>query len=286
MSQRMSRREMRKAGLLKPRPATDPEKAQDEDPDSGADDGTQQMATVFTPEDSVSAAEPATPSTPADAAEVPADETELSEESGAGSTGESVESLADEQPAMSDEPVRAEDAQLAHVSETFNDREADRPRDADSGDIDKTPGSDVAPERTSVFDRFSNDEDRDSSSDDAVKESAETATVGNETVKSDSLSAETDETTENDDDDFAGALRAKLQSTPPAESSPSATDVADDGHEGQPSRWKTAIIFVILIVVGFGVGIGLGSLIFSSGADPSVAPPVLSPFSIYNPGAL
>lgn len=255
MSQRMSRREMRKAGLLKPRPAADLEpSAEDPDPE---DEGTQKMSAVPGEENAGSPASSHDEALEEDKVASYSDDAE--DPDGEAVLGETVEV---EPPA----PVGAESAE--------------------DGQADDSPVSQAAPERTSVFDRFANGDENDAPSDDGPDSSGNEAfakpVVKPEDTDGDDLAS--------DDEDFAGALRAKLKSTPPGESSrdESTPDVADSDYPEAPSRWKTAVLFLLLIIVGFGVGILLGSLIFTSGAAEAGTQPVslTSHLSHYYPGAL
>ena len=343
MSKRMSRREMRQAGLLKPKPAPGPDVESVEDdgatpePSSSTPDGvdetqldennageeafpseeasTSELDAVAEDQDleaSEQASEPAehdatepvaeSDESDSGAAQGVADESEgISERSDEGSAEEGVvdngtgDSLSDDavESADQDGDSSADDSgDSAHADGIESeDIEATAQHDVlgRTGGVDESDdGVDEAevPERTSVFDRFSAAESR--SADGAEEDDAPAspfAPVATEQADGDSTSALTgdDVSAEHQDEDFAGALRAKLKDKPPvqeAETSP-VVQVEDEEEEVPTSKWKTILLFLILIVVGFGVGILLGSLLFSGGGSSALA---LT--SYYYPGAL
>ena len=274
MSQRMSRREMRKAGLLKPRPAAESQDPAVDEPDFD-DVGTQQMSALEHDETAGSPAVPATPSTP-DEALAEADKPEA-EPHDISSVATPDEASADSDPETA---VPDSEAELGDSVEV----EPPSPVGAESaeeGQADESPVSQASPERTSVFDRFASNDDASPASDSADTDEA-VATPAVKPEDADGPSFESD-----DDDDFAGALRAKLKSTPPAETADD-SEVDDRDYAESPSRWKTAVLFLLLIIVGFGVGILLGSLIFSNGSAEAAAHSTIltTHLSHYYPGAL
>ncbi|WP_182354011.1 hypothetical protein [Flaviflexus huanghaiensis] len=229
---RMSRREMRKAGLLKPKPG-------DEDQDA-----------------------------------VPADEPEPSEAPDHGTSGPV--------PTPMDDPERADEHSEEPHTGLSEDGETDlgetamiepqaTSHDAEEEQSEPSPQSQASPERTSVFDRFSTS--------DRTDDSRTVPRVEDESTEpADVVAPLPPLETDDSDEDYAGALRARLKSEPPALDD--STDEEDD--EPEPSRWKTILLFLILIVVGFGVGIFLGSLIFAGGEAGSA--PYTTEY--FYPGAL
>lgn len=236
MSERMSRREMRKAGLLKAKREAE----------------ERERATLANEPDTAEASDNA-PAGPARATIDRPDDEPTNEE------------------AQSSRPGADREAELGETAET----EAPAPVGAESpapGQPDDGSPSQASPERTSVFDRFSTSNDTESRAVVGVEqpiESAERAELAEPAVPQDG---------EAGDEDYAGALRARLKSKPPVQDGL----VDDDVDEPEPSRWKTILLFLILIIVGFGVGIFLGSLVFAGGDSASV--PHLTDY-LY-PGAL
>lgn len=216
---------MRKAGLLKPKPG----------------DGDQN--------DVVAADEPDTPETSDDSPSGPA-RTTIDEPEEEPSYEES-----DDLTGSSED----DEAKLGETAET----EPPAPVGAETpakDQPDESPQSQASPERTSVFDRFSNSAD----------ESRAVVGVDESSDEPTELAAPAAHPDDDDDEDYAGALRARLRSEPPTQDRMVDEDVDD---EPEPSRWKTILLFLILIIVGFGVGIFLGSLIFAGGdtaAEPSI----------------
>jgi len=138
---------------------------------------------------------------------------------------------------------------------------------------DSTPSEATdTPERTSVFDRFSA-----ADGDDPVPADDEPV---DPVIPAPAVKPEDVEGEDEKNDDYAGALRARLKAAPPADEQ---SDVVDSDDIDSPSRWKTLVLFLLLIIVGFGVGILIGSVIFSGGSQ-SAAADALTMYN--NPGAL
>lgn len=147
-----------------------------------------------------------------------------------------------------------------------------KPADKDHKDSDSV-SADVENVDTATLDKTDASEKTDSGSSRFVAEPV-VPTAGDEDE------ADEDET----EQDFAGALRAELKSRPPVDSTTSARSAeAVEEEEAPTSRWKTIVLFLLLIVVGFGVGILLGSLIFSGGGSSASA---LATSLTFYPGVL
>lgn len=263
MSERMSRREMRRAGLLKPRPAADDpptdESASAGTPDTASDTAPAAHATIEPPRDPASG-----PSYEGEeGSEAPVQTASYGRDDADDGEAELGETVETEPPA----PVGAE---------TPEEGQAEGSPQSQAESEENPPG------RTSVFDRFSSSSEPAAEKSPADSGGATDPTSSAQTPDESFARAVHDElSSDEDDEDYAGALRAKLKSKPPAEDR--ADEPAPDADVSEePSRWKTIALFLLLIVVGFGVGILLGSLIFTGG-DSSSAPALADYFY---PGAL
>lgn len=225
MSERMSRREMRKAGLLKPR-----QEAESEDRSPHED--------VTTPDVPIGSADNPLP-------EAPAAEHDGGPETAAFTPQQSAEA-------------------------TMLGGDLASPATPDSAPESGDDEPQAAPERTSVFDRFAQDSDQ--------PESDRPSPV---LARDDEFASALDEDAAVEESDFADALRAKLKAKPPTDEDDDTAESIDDEFV-EPSRWKTIVLFLLLIIVGFGVGILLGSLIFSGGDSAAAASAAIHHY----PGAL
>lgn len=243
MSERMSRREMRKAGLLKAKREAE----------------ERERATLANEPDTAEASDNA-PAGPARATiDRPDDEPTYEEAQSSRPGTDRAAAIGDTAETEAPAPVGAES-----------------PASVQTEDDSPSQGS---PERTSVFDRFSTSNETESRAVVGVEQPTESVEQPTErTERAELAEPAVTQDDEGSDEDYAGALRARLKSQPPVQDGLADEDV----DEPEPSRWKTILLFLILIIVGFGVGIFLGSLIFAGGDSASA--PHLTDY-IY-PGAL
>lgn len=255
MSKRMSRREMRAAGLLKPKPA--PELPEDSEirPHSEGDHVRPEERDTREPEGGVPPLEAPSAPSPASAPEPAAAEPATTDEAQPDQPVEETaawpaperETEGAEQPDEA-EPIREPDK----LDEIAEDRDGvwanvnaggagvtlDAPaEEAPSAKAPSAPSAEGEEfERPSVFDRFAPAEE------DAEKEGGES------------------------DEDLAASLRQRLRDEPPVEEGGYATEQIEvtKQRSGRQSASivKTVLQFLVLIIVGFGLGILLGTFLW------------------------